>query len=785
MKKIFSLLAILSILIGLRFYPFFLENKTLVFGDNYSLMAPGKIFTAQWLKEGVLPLWNPHVMGGLPWIGDINQSVLYFSTWIYGIFNPAWALNLTIIFHLVIAFLGMFFLTKTWLEKINDGKSSNGLFSNFQLALIGGILYSLSTQISGSINNLSTIQSLPWLPWIIFSGLRIKDSLKFKILFGVFVLMQFLGGYPQHVIYSIFGAVVFSFFDDFIVKINKEKIQKKFFNWLFNWLIVAIITLTFSAVAWMPFVELLGNSTRLSQSEEQARVGSLNPVMAIKIVLPYFFDKSVDGMKWGPAWSQHPNVFFYLTWISLLAIIMSLKNIRKIGKKQVIFFAVITFSTLIFSLGEYLPGFEVIQNIIPLFRIGRYPSMIMILTNVVLILWAIVGLSKFKISARLYKLFFILLILGAITFSLLYFVGNTNFADLWNFLNLKLNNKLELSVFHTLERDKIIYLIIIKNILINIVLFLIALFLFKNKKINILIVVIIIDMIVNTQGLFFFAPSKIYDYKNGEDLLSKINRDEIDLQNYRFLTRNVNNPYTSYDTFWEAMVVRAPFSDSFIDNEELRTYQVLQQLKNGYTPDWNWAYGVSTIHGYTTLLPQDFANTWQESEETRINFIDRIDPSHPLLATWSTKYYLVDNWFEVKEDLSHLKLIETAENWSLYELPNTLPRFRFDNGTSPTFTKFSENPNTIEMEFENADVAALNLIVADRYDKNWKAWVNGKEVKIENYEGMRRVPILSAKHNSIKMTYQPTLFYLGAIISACSIFSTLIIYLLNKRKKNW
>ena len=63
----------------IRFYPF-LFGKTLVFGDNYSLMVPGKIFTAQWLKQGVLPLWNPHIFSGLPWIADINQSVLYPST---------------------------------------------------------------------------------------------------------------------------------------------------------------------------------------------------------------------------------------------------------------------------------------------------------------------------------------------------------------------------------------------------------------------------------------------------------------------------------------------------------------------------------------------------------------------------------------------------------------------------------------------------------------------------------------------------------------------------------
>lgn len=47
------LLAIIG-LVSFRFFPFFF-GQSLFFGDNFFLMVPGKLFTAQWLKEGVLP----------------------------------------------------------------------------------------------------------------------------------------------------------------------------------------------------------------------------------------------------------------------------------------------------------------------------------------------------------------------------------------------------------------------------------------------------------------------------------------------------------------------------------------------------------------------------------------------------------------------------------------------------------------------------------------------------------------------------------------------------------
>jgi len=128
----FWLLFILIIL--LRFWPFF-QGKTLVFGDNYSLLVPVRLFTADWLKQGVLPLWNPLNFAGIPWLGDINP--LYPGIWSFVIFPPALALNLTVIGHLLISYAGMYLLAKAWLKK-------------HAWAIISAVFWMLSTQITGS-----------------------------------------------------------------------------------------------------------------------------------------------------------------------------------------------------------------------------------------------------------------------------------------------------------------------------------------------------------------------------------------------------------------------------------------------------------------------------------------------------------------------------------------------------------------------------------------------------------------------------------------------------------
>lgn len=355
------------IFIVLRFLPF-LFGKTLVFGDNFSLMMPGKIFTAEWLKQGVLPLWNPYVFSGMPWVADINQSVLYPSTLLFVIFSPAIALNLLLSSHAFIAYIGMYLLAKQWLK-------------DYWWAMLAGGLWMFSTQVSGSMNNFSTLQSIVWLPLLAYFGLKLVKEPKNRIWFAVVVALQFWGGYPQHVLYGIFLAVLLSAFTSFQVK-NSDFIQ-----WFKAWFISAILVLLVSAAAWLPFVEMLLNSTRMEQTTQQALVGSLNPAMLVKFFLPYFFDNPATGMKWGPAWNGQPNVGIYVTWLGWLAIgvtfIQRLFNKSKTWLKKLdhetMLFGFFTVVTLVFSLGEYLPGFNVVQQFIPFFRIARYPSMVILL----------------------------------------------------------------------------------------------------------------------------------------------------------------------------------------------------------------------------------------------------------------------------------------------------------------------------------------------------------------------------------------------------------------------
>ncbi|PJC42601.1 MAG: hypothetical protein CO040_03600 [Candidatus Pacebacteria bacterium CG_4_9_14_0_2_um_filter_36_8] len=768
------------IFITIRFFPF-IFGKTLVFGDNYSLMMPGKIFTAEWLKQGVLPLWNPHVFAGMPWFSDINQSVIYPSTIFFIFFPPAIALNLLLISHALIAYGGMYLLVKHWLK-------------DHWWALVAGGLWMFSTQVSGSMNNFSTVQSLVWLPLLSYLGLKLVKEKSAKILFALAVTLQFLGGYPQHVIYGIALAVGLSLFV-WLRENNKTNFSTWTKSWFFPWTITALLTLLLSAIAWIPFTEMLFKSTRMEQTTTQALVGSLQPAMLIKFVLPYFFDNPASGMKWGPAWSGQPNVGIYVTWLGLLALATSffvtltkLINRKKLVKEdqETLLFFLITLFSLIFSLGQYLPGFEFIQKLFPLFRIARYPSMVMIVTNVVMILWAVRALQKWQLSKQQFRLW-LLFGIGLFIASLFGLLGwHYGFEWAWHWLDSFVSFSLSSGSFHTLERDKIIVFEILRNILFNSIFFIASIYFFWTKKTRIVALILVLELLVNTQGLFYFAPNKIYDLvtPNSQQLLQKMGMesDENKPFHYRALTRNSNMPYTDYGSYWEAMVVRVPFSDSFVDEQELVDFKHVQNLRDGMTPDWNMVFGLPVVNGYATLLPSDYAKIWQVTDQPRINFVDQINPNNKLLDDWAVKYYLVDSWFKLDEDLSNFSLIGVVgedNRWWVLERPTALDRFRFEDNSIQGITAKKETPGRVDLVINNEGYESL--IMADRYDDNWRVFINNEEKSIENFNGMRKVK-LDDGEQVVTFVYYPKWFIFGFIISGLTAISMGIWWWLNMKK---
>ncbi len=761
-----ELLLFFAVICLIRFYPILFQDKTFFFGDNYSLQVPDRLFTVYWLKQGILPLWNPLTLSGITWVGDISQALFYPSTILYWLFAPADALSLTIMIHIFILFVGTYLLIWT-------------LTKNHLGAILGSVIFSMSTAATGSSNNLVTIQSMSWIPWLVNSSYSLAQTRHASIKTGFILAILILASYPQYLILALLPALVVSYLG---ISQVKQKVTPKALltRLVLRWILTIIIAIGFCAVSLLPFVVTLLNSTRTIQTVTQSAMGSLRMPELIKMIVPYVFDAPAYGIKWGPVWSGFPTALPYITTTGLIILFLNIKRMFK-SNRYFRFMSLVAAMSFILALGNNLPFYNQLLTAIPILTMVRYPSMWLTTTHLMLVIMLALALPTIKVNRRLCAVIILLASIGLISALLILIYVQINPQSLWHNLNSLLDNRLAVSPFHTLARDTLIIKMITIGTILTAVFTGLSIWLLYKKRTYVFIIVASMEVILASQTILMYGPKS--NYPDSTRLQSALASNLID-QQARTLTRNMNRAYTDFGTYWEAYYVRPPFSDSFIDAKEMETGAVLKRMRDGLTPDWHEVAGVPIMLGYTTLMPKDYAAIWSTSNtEARINYLPQVDIDNPKLKDWAVKYYVVDRWFAVDEDYSKLKKIYSDEDWDIYELPNTKNRFRYEDDTPVDLSEFQENPNQIRMTINNQN--HQYLIVADRYDVGWQAKINGVDTTLTNFNGMRQIKLVPGQ-NEIILTYLPTTFVIGSIISIITI-STIMIYLaktkINNRKK--
>lgn len=756
-KVLLSFILGAFVIIGLRFFPLLL-GKTIAFGDNFSLMVPGKLYSAEWLRQGELPLWNPYILGGVPWLADVNQSVLYPSTFVFMILRPAIALNVTIFFHLVLTFVGMAVLARQYTKQLHA-------------QMFAAVLWTLSPQIAAVLNNIASLQSLSWMPWVVLAASKVHTTAWWKAAFVGFVFVQFLGGYPQYVLYSIVCGVALQTWQYWqnAMRRDAKVLWQSAAEWLSTWSIAAVTVLLTTAVLWKPFLEVLENSTRAVQSYEQATTGSLQFYELSKILFPYLFEQQQLGMIWGPSWNAQPNVFVYVGWFGLGLSAVWLVTRQK--KRQDWFFVSGIVLSVLMAFGKNIPILGALYAL-PILSSARGASTILCVTALLASLWLSQLYERIVLSPELIRkgiAFFACVGIGSL---LAYMIVATQFSILWPQADILLGNRLSNSVFHTLERDQVIVGSFLLYAGCAAALLASHIWAWQKKVRWLVIGILALELSMFTQTHFFFVPNTLYDVPSRNSAASQV-LSGIDLMQQRLLPRNYNAPYTDFGAYWDSLIKREPFTDSYVDATELRTMQRAEDMKQGATPNWNAVQGIPAITGYTTLLPTDIATEFADKSarstqaDLGINRLDEVRLDNSSLQRWAVAYYLVDTWFPIEPaHLVDMELIAEHEQLQLYAVPDAVSRFHWKSGEPASVSEIVETANSLSftVQVPEAFEAAEELVIADRFDENWLVQVDGEQYSLSEIAGQRAILLLPGQH-TVHMQYRTQKIQLAVLLS--------------------
>lgn len=135
-----------------------LTNRVLASGDVFTYFTPYRDFANAALRSGQLPLWNPYLFLGVPFLANPQAAVLYPLHWPFVWLDAAKSLVASMGMHLWIAGFGMLLYAQrvaglSWLA-----------------ASASALVFCLSGFVGarvGQINQLSAIAWLPWLLWLL------------------------------------------------------------------------------------------------------------------------------------------------------------------------------------------------------------------------------------------------------------------------------------------------------------------------------------------------------------------------------------------------------------------------------------------------------------------------------------------------------------------------------------------------------------------------------------------------------------------------------------------
>jgi Bacterial membrane protein YfhO len=269
LKPISSLLLVVFLPFAI-FWSVTIGQDSFYFHDLQYLFYPRFKLAFETILSGEFPWWNPWNFAGVPLFADSQASILYPPSALFLILEPAYALNIFILFHISWAALGMLLFGR-------------GVGFRDAASILMAVSFSLSGFMMGHLIHPSLIAGASWVPWsllILTNSLRSHTKTSF-VAFVIALVMQILTGHPQIPIYTAIAL----FFYGLYLSATREKIK-----FIYRYCLAYLCALLICAPQLLPLLEALKFSNRaVTSSFEFYSAMSLDLSILKMLVYPFSF----------------------------------------------------------------------------------------------------------------------------------------------------------------------------------------------------------------------------------------------------------------------------------------------------------------------------------------------------------------------------------------------------------------------------------------------------------------------------------------------------------------
>ncbi len=364
MRRLIPLLALAALAVFFYRQAVF-TNLIFARGDTLLYFYPYWDYRAQTLLSGQLPLWNPYLFMGAPFLANSQAGVFYPLNWPLIFFGAPVAVKISLVVHIIIAAWGAY--TLAWRA-----------FSLEPLpAFLAASVFAFGGYLSAQVEHVNQLQGLAWLPFAVLSTLCITQadsSIRNRILYcsllALFIALQLTAGHTQTAFITLVACLLVATYQllinlqhrpDINIRAKFTKPAKAGLMVLALLGIGVLLGFGLASAQLLPTFELSRQSLRSGGLPLNEAVSfSLNPLLLGRALLP------------GYSRLIFSEFVAYIGVVPLVLATLGVTGWR--GNRAVQLAALLAGVGLFFALGGYNPVYLLLARFVPGFNLFRVPA---------------------------------------------------------------------------------------------------------------------------------------------------------------------------------------------------------------------------------------------------------------------------------------------------------------------------------------------------------------------------------------------------------------------------
>ncbi len=379
----------LGLLTLVFFYKIVLTNLILTGVDVFTYFYPYRDYAAEAVRQVRLPLWNPYLFLGVPFLANSQAATFYPLHWPLAWLPVSKQVAFSIALHVFLGGVFAYFYARR----------SVGV-SRFS-AFLGAVVFAFSGFVGAQVEHVNQLNVVVWLPlllllWDGMEGRKLNRSS--VLLAGLVVGLMFLAGHTQATYICLFGWGAYAV----VEKKEQERLARQglehecsagrassgtgrgpFKSW--SWgrdlvrrmalcVLIVAIGASIAAIQLLPTLELSRWSNRAGGlSYQEASSFSLRPQLLAWTLLPTF-GENLAQVFGGEAFSEY---IAYLGVLGLfLALVGALLGVGRRHRGALIFLAGLGF---FLAAGRANPLYYLLYKVVPGISLFRAPARWMLL----------------------------------------------------------------------------------------------------------------------------------------------------------------------------------------------------------------------------------------------------------------------------------------------------------------------------------------------------------------------------------------------------------------------